>query len=100
MKYAMICVDAYSGLLSVYFMKNKSDVPTDFKQYLCDIGSYGKIKSTRTDHGGEFISHLYIEISLILKEYVIKHEESAPYCDHQNGKAERPWRTLLVWPDA
>ena len=93
MKYAMICSDAFSGLLSVYFMKAKSDAPVAFKQYICDIAPYGKLKSIRADFGGEFESE---EFCSILRDNHIKHEKSSPYSPHQNGKAERPWRTLFA----
>lgn len=93
MRYAMICSDAFSGLISVYFLKAKSDTPTAFRQYICDIAPYGKIKSIRADFGGEFESE---EFCSILRDNCIKHEKSAPYSPHQNGKAERPWRTLFA----
>ena len=45
-----------------------------------------------SDNGGEHISR---EFKHILTKHSIKHELSAPYSAHQNGTAERNWRTLF-----
>ena len=76
-KYAMVFVDDYSGALVVYFLKNKSDA----------------LRATgQSDNGGEYISEEFK--SLLLKNH-IKHEFSAPYSPHQNGTAERAWRSVF-----
>ena len=46
----------------------------------------------RSDSGGEFTSK---EFSQILIDNKIKHEKTAPYSPHQNGIAERAWRTIF-----
>ena len=46
----------------------------------------------RSDNGGEYISS---EFKSLLTKYGIKHELSAPHSPHQNGTAERNWRTLF-----
>ena len=91
-KYALNCVDSFSGLICVYFMKQKSDACDAFKQYIADIAPYGTIKSVRSDQGGEFICEKFVSMLIQNK---IRHERSAPYRQHQNGKAERAWRTLF-----
>ena len=91
-KYALICVDHYTNLICTYLLKQKSDAGKAFKIYLSDIAPYGKIKCVRSDQGGEFLS---AEFESILTENKIKHEKTAPYSPHQNGKAERGWRTLF-----
>ena len=91
-KFALICVDDYSNLVCVYFLKHKSDTMHAFRKFLCDMSPYGKVKKVRSDQGGEFISN---EFSSLLMNNFIRHEKSAPYSPHQNGTAERHWRTLF-----
>ena len=81
-KYALNCVDSFSGLICVYFMKQKSDACDAFKQYIADIAPYGTIKSVRSDQGGEFISEKFVSMLIQNK---IRHERSAPYSQHLNG---------------
>lgn len=91
-KYAMVFVDDYSGVLAVYSLKNKSDATKATEQFLADTAPYGTVKRLRSDNGGEYISEDYK--SLMLKNH-IKHEKSAPHSPHQNGTAERAWRSLF-----
>jgi len=91
-KYALICVDDFSNLTLVYFLKQKSDTVHAFKKFLSNMTPFGKVKKVRSDQGGEFISN---EFSSVLTENLIYHEKSAPYSPHQNGTAERHWRTLF-----
>ena len=46
----------------------------------------------RSDNGGEFVSKNFE--SVLIKNQ-IRHEYSAPFSPHQNGTAERSWRTLF-----
>ena len=46
----------------------------------------------RSDNGSEFISK---EFEALLVSHGICHEKSAPYSPHQNGTAERSWRSLF-----
>ena len=73
-------------------MKRKSDACYAFKQYIADIAPYGTIKSVRSDQGREFIFEKFVSMLIQNK---IRHERSAPYSQHQHGKAERVWRTLF-----
>ena len=91
-KYAMVFVDDYSGALGVYFLKNKSDATRATEQFLADTAPYGTVKRLRSDNGGEYISD---EFESLLLKNKIKHELSAPYSPHQNGTAERAWRSLF-----
>ena len=106
-RYAMIFTDDYSGCLFTYYLKEKSDAPKALEKFLADIVPYGKVKTLnffedvfpsgevkrmRSDNGGEYISR---EFKHILTKHSIKHELSAPYSPHQNGTAERNWRTLF-----
>ena len=46
----------------------------------------------RSDNGGEYISKNVEELLVNMK---VKHELTSPYSPHQNGCAERQWRTLF-----
>ena len=59
---------------------------------MVDTAPYGTVKGLRSDNGGEYISEEFK--SLLLKNH-IKHELSTPYSPHQNGTAERAWRSLF-----
>ncbi len=91
-RYVLGCTDDYSGIIKPYFMKKKSDTTLAFQMFLADVRPYGEVKCVRSDNGGEFISNSFK--SCLLKNK-IKHELSAPYSPHQNGTAERSWRTLF-----
>ena len=90
--YAMVFVDDFSGAFGVYFLKNKSDAITAMKQFLADTAPFGTVKRLRSDNGGEYVSDQFK--SLLLDNH-IKHELTAPYSPHQNGTAERAWRSLF-----
>ena len=57
MKYSLVCVDSFTNITSVYFLKHKSDAAKAFKLFLADISPYGKVKIVRSDQGGEFLSN-------------------------------------------
>ena len=61
-------------------------------RFITDVAPYGRVKRLRSDNGGEFISREFKELML---ENKIKHETSAPRSPHQNGTAERQWRTIF-----
>ena len=89
---AMVFVDDFSGAFGVYFLKNKSDTITATKQFLADTAPFGTVKRLRSDNGGEYVSDKFK--SFLLDNH-IKHELTAPYSPHQNGTAERAWRSLF-----
>ena len=91
-RYSIAFTDDYSGVVFVYFLKNKSDIVEATKKFLADSAPFGAVKRLRSDNGGEFISERF---KALLNENKIKHEMSAPYSPHQNGTAERHWRTLF-----
>lgn len=91
-KYAITFTDDFSGALYVYFLRSKNKAVEATKQFLADTAPYGKVKRLRSDNGTEFISEEY---QSLLRDNAIKHERSAPYSPHQNGTAERNWRTLF-----
>ena len=91
-KYAINFVDDKSGYIFVYLLKAKSEAPTALKQFLADSAPYGNVKCVRSDNALEFTGN---EFESILRERGVKHEFSAPYSPHQNGTAERSWRSLF-----
>ncbi|KAL9986763.1 hypothetical protein ACROYT_G000956 [Oculina patagonica] len=91
-RYSIAFTDDYSGAIFVYFLKRKSDTVAATKKFLADTAPYGEVKCIRSDNGGEFISQ---EFKSLLEKNKIKHEMSAPHSPHQNGTAERHWRTLF-----
>ena len=73
-------------------MKQKSDASKALSKFLADSSPYGKVRTLRSDKGGEFMAK---EFKDILLQHCIKHEQSAPYSPHQNGIADRGWRMLF-----
>ena len=91
-KYAMNFIDDYSGATFVYFLKNKSDAVKALETFLADSSPYGEVKILRRDNALEFTS---VDFNNVLVKNKIKSELSCPYSPHQNGTAERSWRTLF-----
>ena len=90
-RYAMSFTDDYSGAMTVYFLKSKSDAVKATERFLADSAPYGKVLCVRSDNGSEYTSS---EFKTLLSKNRIKHETSCPYSPHQNGTSERGWRTL------
>ena len=93
-RYFVTFVDDYSRCCSVYFMENKSEVFSKFKEFeLITTNACGcSIGTLQTDNGGEYLSK---EFDIYLQSRGIHHELSAPYSPAQNGVAERFNRTLM-----
>ena len=91
-KYAISFTDDYSGVVFIYFLKNKSDTVEATEKFLADTANIGKVKCIRSDMGTEYTSSAF---QTLLRKNQIKHETSAPYSPHQNGTAERQWRTVF-----
>ena len=96
LRYVINFVDDYTGASFVYFLKNKSDATKALEKFLCDVAPYGKVQYVitrlRSDNGGEYVSKDFEDVLL---KHTIRHEFSAPHSPHQNGTAERNWRTLF-----
>ena len=91
-RYSIAFTDDYSGAIFVYFLKSKSDTIAATDTFLADTSPHGEVKCIISDNGGEFISQ---EFKFLLKKNKIKHETYATHSPHQNGMAERHWRTLF-----
>ena len=51
-KYALCFTDDFSSLITMYFLKNKSDTVKATKKFLADVAPYGCVKRLRSDNGG------------------------------------------------
>jgi len=91
-KYVQSFIDDYSSAVFVYFLKMKSDTVQATEKFLADTAPYGKVKCIRSHNGTEFTCR---DFQTLLRKNGIRHETSAPYSPHQNGTAERSWRTLF-----
>ena len=91
-RYVMSFVDDYSGLIFVYFLKNKNDSIRGLERFLADSATFGKLQCLRSDNGTEYTSK---EFKSLLTRNKVKQEFTAPHSPHQNGKAERAWRSIF-----
>ena len=91
-RYVISFTDDFSGVTFSYFMNTKDESVQMAERFLADSAPYGKVKCLRSDKGTEFTSHAFTEF---LIKHKIKFETSAPHSPHQNGVAERNWRTLF-----
>ena len=78
----------------VYILKSKNQVFEKFVEWkaLVETSSGQKLKSLRTDNGGEYTS---AEFTMYLKKEGVHHEFTVPKTPQQNGVAERMNRTLV-----
>ena len=91
-RYAITFTDEFSGAIFVYFLKTKKDTVSATKKFITDTATHVRIKSLRSDDGSEFKSN---DFQRLLCDNSTRHDTSAPYSSHQNGTAERNWRTLF-----
>ena len=82
-------IDDYIKFARLYYMREKSELPEKFKEYLAYI-SKENVKS-RSDNGTEYTSTTFREICI---NGGIRREFTPPYSPFQNGVAERYWRTF------
>ena len=78
----------------VYSLKTKDQVFEKFKEWQAEVENFSgyKLKTLRTDNGGEFTS---IKFQSFLKSCGVRHELTIPKTPEQNGLAERLNRTLV-----
>ena len=93
-KFFILFVDDYSRMMTVMYLRNKSEAFEKFKWYLArvekEIGK--RLKCLRSDRGGEFISH---EFNNFCIERGIKRHVWAPRTPEKNGIAERRNRSIM-----
>lgn len=93
-RYFVTLIDDYSRCVKVYCIRSKDQVFEKFREFeaLVTNETGQKIKTLRTDGGGEYTS---AKFENFLKQKGIWHEICAPYSPQQNGVAERMNRTLV-----
>jgi transposase InsO family protein len=93
MRYMVTFIDDFSRYVWVFFMKEKSETFTKFKEFVEKIeGELSKkVKCIRTDNGREYLSH---EFTNYLKDHKIRRQLTCPNTPQQNGVAERKNRHL------
>ena len=106
-KYILSFTDEYTKYVTVYFLKNKSEVLSKFQEYesmvtnlvskiqTCLYQRYklvSKIQTLRSDNGGEYTSK---EFAKFCASKGIVHQFTNPYTPEQNGVSERLNRTLI-----
>ena len=76
--YYVSFIDDFSRKTWIYFMKNKDEVFSKFKEFKALIENHteNKIKTFRSDNGGEFTLNEFKELC---KESGIKREFATPY---------------------
>ena len=92
--YFVTFIDHATRYTWVYILKNKNDVFSKFKEFKAMVERQyeRKIKTLRTDNGGEYTSHIF---ERFLTNEGIRHERSIAKTPEQNGLAERMNRTLV-----
>lgn len=113
-KFFLTIMDDYSNKVALYPLRDKSEVFAITKRHIERAENFLnlKVKSFRSDNGGEFVNALF---DSYFSEKGIEHELTNVYTPQQNGKIERynqtvtdGARTLLqdsgldttFWPDA
>ncbi|KAG7598736.1 Integrase catalytic core [Arabidopsis suecica] len=93
-RYVFVLIDDYSRYMWTILLKEKSDAFCKFKNFkiLVERESEEKIRTFRTDRGGEFVS---LEFNSFCEESGIKRHLTAPYTPQQNGVVERRNRTMM-----
>ena len=91
--YYMTFIDDSTRKVWVYFLKNKSDAFSTFRQWkaLVENETGLRVKCLRSDNGGEYDHH---EFKKFCKDNGIRMERTVRGTPQQNGVAERMNRTL------
>ncbi|KAL6338345.1 hypothetical protein AAG906_018715 [Vitis piasezkii] len=93
-RYLISFIDDYSRKVWIYFLTEKSEAFTTFKNYknLVEKETGAFICCLRIDRGGEFTS---LEFNAFCKTNGISRQLTAAYTPQQNGVAERKNRTIM-----
>lgn len=93
-RYFITFIDDFSRRIWVYFLQEKSDAFAAFKTFksLVEKETGMSIKILRSDRGGEYNSHEFMDFC---KEHGIQKQLTAAYTPQQNGISERKNRTIL-----
>lgn len=93
-KYILTFIDDFSRKVFTFFLRSKSDATDAFIEFvnLVENQTDKKIKTVRSDNGGEYINEKW---NKFCKQKGIRHEKTVPHTPQQNGVAERMNRTLI-----
>lgn len=93
-QYLLTIIDDFSRKIFAYPLTRKSEAYSKFMLFKAEaeLNSGHRLKVVRSDNGGEFSGH---DWEASLDKEGIKHEYSVPYNPQQNGRAERPNRSIL-----
>jgi transposase InsO family protein len=93
-RYFIKFIDDFSRMVWIYFLVEKSEAFTTFKNYksLVEKESGALIGCLRTDRGGEFTSN---EFNEFCKINGIRRQLTTSYTPQKNGVAERKNRTIM-----
>lgn len=93
-RYYLLLMDDHSRMCFVYFLKTKDETFKYFQEFknLVENQKSRKIKTIRSDNGGEYIS---TEMEKYLKDNGIIHQKTVPYTPEQNGRSERFNRSIV-----
>uniref|UniRef100_A0A1Y1L7N3 Integrase catalytic domain-containing protein n=1 Tax=Photinus pyralis TaxID=7054 RepID=A0A1Y1L7N3_PHOPY len=93
-RYILTFLDDSSHKTFVYFLKSKDEVYEHFKTFknLVENQTERKIKTFRTDNGGEYCGKNMYEL---IKSSGIVHQTSCSFTPMQNGRAERLNRSIM-----
>ncbi|KAI3435142.1 RRM domain-containing protein [Psidium guajava] len=93
--YFMLIVDDNTRWMWVYMIKTKDQAYVTFKNFkqLVENTSRRRVKTLRTDRGGEFLSEEFVRLC---EESGILRHLTAPYSPQQNGVVERKNRTVMA----
>ena len=93
-RYFVTFIDDLSRYGAVYFIKEKNQVLSCFKEYVSMVERQTgqKVKTLRSDNGTEYVNK---DFDFFLKNTGIKRQLTVPYTPEQNGVAERKNRTLM-----
>jgi len=91
-RFFMLCVDHHSRFMWIYHLTQKSDVYSNFKNFvsLVERQFNTKLKAVQTDWGGEFRN-----LSPFFSSLGILHRRSCPHTSEQNGFVERRHRHVV-----
>jgi transposase InsO family protein len=92
-RYMMTIWDEATSFLWSYPIERKSDAYEVYVQWQAQVEreSGKKVKTLRTDNGGEYTSNTF---KTYLRTLGIRAETTIPHTPQQNGKAERGNRTI------
>ncbi|KAI5328290.1 hypothetical protein L3X38_027687 [Prunus dulcis] len=93
-RYFLLFIDDHTRMAWVYFLRNKSNAFECFKKFktMTELQSGHKVKSLRSDRGGEFMSN---EFLACCSEAGIQRQLTVAYSPQQNGVVERKNRTVI-----